>query len=1102
MIRKIVVIHCILLLSGSSTLFAQSAPALNNLEGTNLIYNEGNTPLPLTSTVQVASEAPVARVEIKIAENYVSGQDQLLFSDTEEIRGLFSEASGTLLLLSYPAGTGRSPISFQNALRTVAYQNTNETNPQAGLRTLSFQLFNEQGQPSDPLSRNLSVLAANDAPELSLADDAPIGYVPGSGIPAAVFEGLVVSDDDDNTIESAEITISEGFKNSEDQLILSTAGGAIAVAGSGSRTITLIGSASPEAYQNALRNVQFSNTIILGLEATSGNRKITAVVNDGEAQSLGISRFVVVGNTNEPPAINPVAKTTTQGTEVAFSSSEFTDQYLDPEGNNSFTGIFIRSKPQYGTLFFQGDEVTNSSINLGQLVASGEFSDLVYRPADGFTGEDQFLWNASDGANFAANNTAVVITVVAPELLLAFDPNEPISVEGNTEAAVPPIALSATQDVPVTVTLSVSHGLTTLPAELLSELSFSSGDGTDDPSMVFTGNASVVAYVLSGLLYRPDDVYTGPDELAISVSASSDVSAQTTVAITVIPGSQPFRLSNVEATPLNYTENDLPTALTEQITVEDINSESDARPASAIITVSSGYVPGEDSLGFAPLLGINGTQQDNQLILTGVGDVASYQAALRTITYRNTSDNPTIAKTITFVLLDENDSASNTVSRSIIIQPVEDPPQLVGIESFPIYYVLANRESLLSNTLTVVDPEQNMIDQVVISFSEGYDPAIDSLYVDGLEGISGVWNDAQGVLVLSGENTAEAYTLALRAFRYQNKRVALDQTPRSVSIQAFNGDVASEPVARSIVLITNEPPVVNDFEVTTTEDVAYVFELTNFAANYTDPDNAPVADQLTEIRITALPTDGFLVHGEDTLQASYLARSPGGYVVTATEVDAGQLRYTPASAFTGPDTVRWNAYDGAETAESDAGIFINVLEPLAITLGRESLTLCSGATDTLRVTIVSAQTDVTYTWSCVGDCGFAGPIDEPTVTVAPTQSTNYVVSVAGVGGTPVVQDTVAVFVDDCSGIALNIPSGFTPDGDTNNDRWVIENAEVVPSLVVEVFDRNGHSVFRSEDYQNDWDGTFDGEQLPVGTYYYLIIRPEGPVLKGALSILR
>jgi len=29
-------------------------------------------------------------------------------------------------------------------------------------------------------------------------------------------------------------------------------------------------------------------------------------------------------------------------------------------------------------------------------------------------------------------------------------------------------------------------------------------------------------------------------------------------------------------------------------------------------------------------------------------------------------------------------------------------------------------------------------------------------------------------------------------------------------------------------------------------------------------------------------------------------------------------------------------------------------------------------------------------------------------------------------------------------------------------------------------------VYQATDYQNNWDGTYEGKQLPDGTYYYVI----------------
>ena len=72
-----------------------------------------------------------------------------------------------------------------------------------------------------------------------------------------------------------------------------------------------------------------------------------------------------------------------------------------------------------------------------------------------------------------------------------------------------------------------------------------------------------------------------------------------------------------------------------------------------------------------------------------------------------------------------------------------------------------------------------------------------------------------------------------------------------------------------------------------------------------------------------------------------------------------------------------------------------------------------------------------------------------------------------------------------------IPGGFSPNGDGVNDKFVIENSGF-KRLSLEVFNRWGNRVYRSNNYQNDWDGRCTegisiGQDLPEGTYFYIVI---------------
>jgi gliding motility-associated-like protein len=85
------------------------------------------------------------------------------------------------------------------------------------------------------------------------------------------------------------------------------------------------------------------------------------------------------------------------------------------------------------------------------------------------------------------------------------------------------------------------------------------------------------------------------------------------------------------------------------------------------------------------------------------------------------------------------------------------------------------------------------------------------------------------------------------------------------------------------------------------------------------------------------------------------------------------------------------------------------------------------------------------------------------------------------------------------------PDGFTPNGDGTNDTWVIDYIYLFPECEVEVYNRWGELLFRSVGYNTPWDGRYDGKDLPVGTYYY-IIKLNDPmfpdVFTGPLTIMR
>ena len=60
-------------------------------------------------------------------------------------------------------------------------------------------------------------------------------------------------------------------------------------------------------------------------------------------------------------------------------------------------------------------------------------------------------------------------------------------------------------------------------------------------------------------------------------------------------------------------------------------------------------------------------------------------------------------------------------------------------------------------------------------------------------------------------------------------------------------------------------------------------------------------------------------------------------------------------------------------------------------------------------------------------------------------------------------------------------------------------------MVVEVYNRWGSRVFSSVGYSDDkrWDGTSKGKDVPIGTYYYIVIPfPDATPITGNVTIIR
>jgi gliding motility-associated-like protein len=142
----------------------------------------------------------------------------------------------------------------------------------------------------------------------------------------------------------------------------------------------------------------------------------------------------------------------------------------------------------------------------------------------------------------------------------------------------------------------------------------------------------------------------------------------------------------------------------------------------------------------------------------------------------------------------------------------------------------------------------------------------------------------------------------------------------------------------------------------------------------------------------------------------------------------------------------------------------------------------------------------TYLWTPatgLSATNILNPVATPAIT------TTYTLNVTSPQGCLASDNATITVVPYC----VKPMEAFTPNGDGINDLWLLTNGTAcLTRISAQVFNRYGSKVYESNDYKNNWNGTYEGKPLPDGTYYYIIsfdlINGKRVQLKGNLTILR
>lgn len=325
-------------------------------------------------------------------------------------------------------------------------------------------------------------------------------------------------------------------------------------------------------------------------------------------------------------------------------------------------------------------------------------------------------------------------------------------------------------------------------------------------------------------------------------------------------GNVPPVLASVEGTNIDFTEGDPDTQITNTITVSD--SDPHNNMDSAKVSITTNFIAGQDSLVFANTANITGTYNGTTgvLLLSGSDTKANYQAALRSVNYRNTQLNPsTNTRTVEFEIYDWDD-VSNTVSRNINITNPDATPILADIESGDLAYTEGNGAVEITSAITVSDIDDTNIESATISITANYFLGEDFLDFTDTGNISGSFASGSGILTLTGSDTKANYQTALRAVTYENTSSDPVNLDRTISFVINDGDNNSNTQSRDVTVATvNSKPVLSSIESSNIPYPDAAVQITNTII-VSDPDDTRLDSALVIITENLKPAEDSLIY--------------------------------------------------------------------------------------------------------------------------------------------------------------------------------------------------------------------------------------------------
>ncbi len=648
---------------------------------------------------------PIAGATVAIT-NFAYGEDVLAFTANASLYGNiaagFNPSTGILTLTS--AGNTATIAQWEAALRSITYRNTSE-NPTGASRSITYAVIDNQGAnfTSNTITATVTIAPVNDA---------PVNTVPGAQTTAedtarvfSVANGNAITINDID-INGANFTTTVSMGAGQGTLTAVASGASII--GNGTSSVQITGTkAQVEAALNGLSYLPALNF--------NGTATLTVLTSDGGGTGSGGALTDSDNITITVTAVNdaPVAVAD------SFQTAHDTAVTINVRANDTdVEGSALTVTAVNGTAITAGGPAVAVT---GGTVALNLSGNLVFTPNANTSGAASFTYTISDGALTASAAVTGVVTNVSPYVGVSNGANlltngdfespvvsvvngnnlsgmnwggwaagggatdvNPLRVNGTPYTSGPDNAFSGSQYVDLNGNGTLSQSFTVLTGGAFffgadfANRETANGGFTVPTAFVEILNSSgvVVATTANANLTRAMG-----DEVWVSSYSSTTLAAGTYTYRITLGNFGHVDNAFVRSLDVNagtFTENGaaVPIANPSSFVVD----RDDADLESATVTLTNPQtgdrllVDGSSGPNGTLPSGIAWTRTDNVVTFSGSRSTADYNAAIRLVSFENTTDTPAVIDRTITVSVNDGIAASPVATSTIAVAAVNDAP--------------------------------------------------------------------------------------------------------------------------------------------------------------------------------------------------------------------------------------------------------------------------------------------------------------------------------------------------------------------------------------------------------------------------------------------